>query len=119
MGSATGSRTYDLVIFFALSGALLLYSPKMRVYYQGRPCEVTLTAIGPDGVRTELTAPVEIQGAQNSITRTQKRILRFVRTEEGKALGNTEGRLEWHLTYKVSGQPDPAVRTIVTHKTDG
>ena len=118
MQSITRNRKLDTYIFLVLLVILVAYSPKMRVYYQGHPCEVKVVSVGADDSRTELELPPEFLGSHTSISKTASRIVAFAETEEGKQLAGDGVRLEWELADSADSRWRYKSRTLVTNQRD-
>ena len=118
MGFATGNRKSGLFIFFFLLALLLIYSPLMRVYYEGKPIGVKVSAVDGNGERSELELPVAFQGVHRSFIRTERAIAAFVLTEEGKSFVNPGSHLEWELYVKAPDEEEYQLLVIRTHERD-
>lgn len=118
MEYVTGKRKTDAVVFFLLLAVLVIYSPLMRVYHEGRHCEVTVVAIGPDESREELEVPPQFRGSHRSISRTEQRIKDFMDSEAGQQLLDDGKHLEWQLSYLARGGRSYNTRTVITDPND-
>ena len=118
MNTITGHRSRDLILFFGVLLLLLVSVPRLIVYDKGTPSEVTVVAVGGDGVRVPIETPEPFQGIQPGIFSTERLIRAFAETAAAKELSPSNGYLEWSVHYSLRWQQEKLSRILITNSSD-
>ncbi len=118
MSTVTGSRALDRILFVGMLALMGLATPRLRVYYHGRPTNVSVVAITVDGKRSTLETPESLQGGRRGMRSAERQIRSFAETPAARALTPPGGRLEWSLHYSINSTRSDHVRIISTRASN-
>lgn len=105
----------DYITFILILIVMLISSHRLKVYYQIVPTRISLTAISLDDRKSKpITLPSELRGTHSGINRTKRKIINFLKTDEGIKLKSSWGKLEWRIRYSVNSLNFDKVKIFYT-----